>query len=1391
MDSKVFLNSSEFDIDSSITLKELDPKVVQASTDVNISVIENLSLDTTESMAEASSIADTSSGPRYPSYQPFNEAALSVGGDNSVTSAIASNTNNSLGIQNPSLEYLGQASKFADAEGFNPTEDTISEIKEAQKTLATGVLGIANTAEKGNAGVKFSTPGHWDIGANLLTLSSDGTTHINSPIISSVSTVSNTQSKAFQVTANVKTSNVKNKFEHIEQTQTQVSNDSTNVTVNSKIDVANNIKQQAVQEHRVTTARAKVDAAELIDYNSQQNTRFTSKGAMYQQASSVALTSSKGAKTPVGDISDTPGLEGQSVLNEDGTADLVVKDAGGNLTTFKNVDSSTEALSKPKWQQSNGQLQGRDASDIAPVEGSEGDGGISITADTGLTMISQDSVMSSMNTQAFLSGANMTLSAQGGMTQIAKSMALKSDAAMQLESKVMAFKSGNKSLVISNGMTFLGQKGVTTGNVPSLEKGKPLELREIPELPKLPKGISFTDLENCLPKKYTEPPEEGTDTEEGPDSSNAPSAEEVAQREKQQSIPTGKEPGSISEGNVGEGNTNSAIEEGTQAGSQNNKLPNNSPISSTSSPTDSTNIETPNKILGSAAVLEGGADIFAPEEDTEDPTVKIEESIIDPDDDAEINTPIDIFNPGSSNEIDLLEGGDTPETAYEKYDRLLEKENKTVDEVLELIFVPYGANEPGEIKNYQGLKEEFNLSDTNNQIFIELFQEFRAYIKDSLLLSSPPVLRPPSPDKPYYETLNSILTVNDELSRFTKLVYQTARIALAEGGFLGFVESSYNKINKNVKIVSNSINDIASKEVTRVTKGAADIAGIIPGQAGQSLQNTANIISSVGKVEVFSDIGTLVENSSQLGDIYKAVQSFIDREDLAPQVFDAIASAKLNQFLQQLIDNDLDSDLTIEQTDALISTLTKQLLESVRTRFITEDGGLTDEAIDTLVEEILTATPFLTRNDAQIIVTNSRGLLADIASNNVEKILTGAALDNLLPYIVGEQNAQLFRKLKGIYFGGKEVFDQIRSLTATMSEQGEAIYDQGKELYTIAKAVPAFVGLMNEYKIPALNQVGLVLKCFDLLNRFKDIFKEISDLVDTIGEFGSQLSDTLDLFDDFLSLFDEDEDLYSTASGNLVSGGVVAGRPAFDNNTNTVNNLLSSGDLSTDSDTGEIVKDTCGNIIFSHASNKNHSPNPQDWSNAITDEQVVSLIETLPRLTQIFNSLVETPTNVESSFSDLLTTEQLDDLKRTKINVELDNCFVAPKLNLAEALVNVIEIKNNLMLFKMDNIDLLKFNGKNILPSNNTIIQIYSNKFFNTKTNQELTVERSREFFSPYVYNFKVVEYKQDRNIGLAQLIPNQSYIYLKNLKGAVYSYSISTIGNKLTPIIEDAYVLL
>ena len=150
------------------------------------------------------------------------------------------------------------------------------------------------------------------------------------------------------------------------------------------------------------------------------------------------------------------------------------------------------------------------------------------------------------------------------------------------------------------------------------------------------------------------------------------------------------------------------------------------------------------------------------------------------------------------------------------------------------------------------------------------------------------------------------------------------------------------------------------------------------------------------------------------------------------------------------------------------------------------------------------------------------------------------------------------------------------------------------------------------------------------------------------------------------------------------------------------------------------------------------------------------------------------------------------DIKNTKVNIKLDPCFTQVKLNVVESKIKVLELKKGVILFEMEQIKLLKLNNKNVLPGPNTLIQIYVEEFFEASRNRVLNVERSSSRYTPVTYNFKIVKYKAEENLGIAQLIPTQSRIYLRNADdNLVYNYNILDIGNKLEPQILDSYVVL
>ena len=178
----------------------------------------------------------------------------------------------------------------------------------------------------------------------------------------------------------------------------------------------------------------------------------------------------------------------------------------------------------------------------------------------------------------------------------------------------------------------------------------------------------------------------------------------------------------------------------------------------------------------------------------------------------------------------------------------------------------------------------------------------------------------------------------------------------------------------------------------------------------------------------------------------------------------------------------------------------------------------------------------------------------------------------------------------------------------------------------------------------------------------------------------------------------------------------------------------------------------------------------------------------------MYNSIKEVPTeaaiNGNQTIFDDLSPDQLVAIQESEINVDTDSCYLAPQLNLVESTVKVLQIKDNVMLYKMSFPQSLKFNSKNIFPTNNTIVQIYVEEFFNNKTRETMEVYRTTEFFSPKVYSFKTTVFDREKNLGIAYLMNNQTRIHLKNASSTPYNYSITAIGKKLDPIIIDAYIV-
>lgn len=136
-------------------------------------------------------------------------------------------------------------------------------------------------------------------------------------------------------------------------------------------------------------------------------------------------------------------------------------------------------------------------------------------------------------------------------------------------------------------------------------------------------------------------------------------------------------------------------------------------------------------------------------------------------------------------------------------------------------------------------------------------------------------------------------------------------------------------------------------------------------------------------------------------------------------------------------------------------------------------------------------------SQATSIYSNIEGLLKDVSSGDILSVLTGSNLDNLLSQVLGAESAGSIGK----------IFNLIKSATGLIDS---------------VKLLPDLLNLMNEYSIPAIDQVGIALNCLDLFNKTKGLLDSIGGLggnkqgaalLENAGRL-TELKNTLDSLDD-------------------------------------------------------------------------------------------------------------------------------------------------------------------------------------------------------------------------------------------------------------------------------------
>lgn len=1343
-----FLQADDFDIAENITFTPFNPDDLEDFGEMNFSTTEFIELEALDGLTESSAKADQSDQPFTPSFQPLNEAGVLTAGETLNKSAVGSTTNNSLGVQNSSMEFLGNTAAFNTETDFNLTEEAIAQIEEAQKTLATGTLGLANSLDLAEGGIRFSTT-NMSFGATNILMGTEGTYHLAAPIVSTVAGVESRQAQTIQQTADLITDNSKNKVSQVEGLSSSIAANTMTTSLEGQISVSNYSTNTAVQKIVNTSNAVQNIGAEIVENRSKGTIANFADGAIATQGADISITASAGSKSSLGNGTKSlnPLEGGASFIDAgNGKADITTVDPTGKETTFKGVNQDPNFEAPPLWKQTGGAQGLESLAEAAPTSSSKGGGNISILSNDGnTTVISKKIVQSAAESIGQTAGGNIVSNAKGSNTISGNFANIESDVGTTVQaSGYVRTQSGKTGTFIAQGFTFAGFKFPNIKKFIDQAKNNPLNIRSIPNLPELPKGITYQDLENCIPEKYKNPVdenlEEPVDNDEVIVSGNRPTQEEAGRREKQIAGSVGDTPGNITEQDGVDAATNSPKE---------NRNNTNTVLSTNTAPSDQTTPSRPNEVIGAGGVVKGGVDIHTRDPlPSEDIYNREDQSIIDPDADEELNGPEFV-----TQAINVLSQQDVEDVV----------DTLSLDPIWITRVTPVLPN----IKLF--LREEL-LNETD-------------------LLPRDEQGREPS-------DLFSIL-----VDQFGKQIIDELQETVIErasiGGLLGFVTKAYNSVKGNIGVVNDVINAANERNTFNV------------------IRNTVTAASSVTDREIFSDLGNIIDSSASLSNLYGQVSGVITNPnatvgDIVDDINFGDVEAVINQGLQNIgIDN--------LQVAANIA----RILNNVKNSRDYQENGLSARVSLTIINQIAIETG-ITERDATQVYRQAEDVIRSILEGNVRDALLSSELTSVLGFFIGESNAALLTELQGLYFSGVNALGTIRDTVQT----GRNIYNTVDNIYTQLKAVPALVGLMNDYEMPTLSQVTNVFKCFELIrqvNRIVDDIQDISENIGTLVDFGGDIADLFNLFGDTFGGGDEVTPLESISEGRA-TGNIVGSQPRSLNELNNVSNTTSTNNVQLDdiatindaasntTDTGSTVvgipgeeefvssgdenisrdivsPQVCLTSILDSTVDTNHSDNPSDWKSKRTELEAVDIIEKLPRLTQIFNSIRETPTTGQG-IQNFLTEEQLQDLKTTRAVIPTNPCYLAPELNLLEASIEVIEIKENVLLYRMRAIDTLRLNNKNIFPTTNTIVQLYIERFFDNISGSELTVQRDRDFFSPLLYNFKTISFHRERNIGLAHLIATPNRIHLQNTNNVTYNYSITDIGKRLNPVILDSYII-
>ncbi len=255
--------------------------------------------------------------------------------------------------------------------------------------------------------------------------------------------------------------------------------------------------------------------------------------------------------------------------------------------------------------------------------------------------------------------------------------------------------------------------------------------------------------------------------------------------------------------------------------------------------------------------------------------------------------------------------------------------------------------------------------------------------------------------------------------------------------------------------------------------GLSGITSFINGDLVRNLSGLPKVIQSGNLTQIFTLAkpylsktlyGTAFENLLNNSDLIDFGQGVIKggiTDKLLKDTIDKVYNTKIKSVLESKAIDLLGS------TGNTLFPLMKEVFNKVRIG----EPIIASNYINEISSILSTVTGIEDINKATSVYNGIQGLLKDISEGDLLKVITGNNANSLISSVLGSENAGTISK----------VFDLVKDSLGA---------------YESIKLIPDLLELMNDYKIPAIDQVNIALNCLDLFNKIKGLI----DKVNALGE---------------------------------------------------------------------------------------------------------------------------------------------------------------------------------------------------------------------------------------------------------------------------------------------------